>query len=256
MIRMYESADLYFRSRSVGEGAASSALLGRVAAILDRVRNEGDRALIELTRELDGVSLQPGELRVSGEEIARSAAAAPKEFRGVLSRAAENIRRYHERQIQEGYEIRDQDGSVVGQRIRPLESVGVYVPGGEASYPSTVLMNVIPAQIAGVERVVAVTPPSALERSAELSAALDLLGVSEVYRVGGAQAVGALAFGTESVQPVAKIVGPGNAYVAEAKRLVFGRVGIDAVSGPSEIVVLADGTADARYVAADLLSQA
>jgi histidinol dehydrogenase len=174
----------------------------------------------------------------------------------LLSRARDNIRRYHERQVQQGFEIVDRDGTSLGQRLRPLESVGVYVPGGEASYPSTVLMNVVPAQLAGVPRIVVVTPPGALERSTELAAALDLLGLEEIYRVGGAQAVAALAYGTETIRPVVKIVGPGNAYVAEAKRLVFGHVGIDAIAGPSEIVVLADESADPRFVAADLLSQA
>jgi histidinol dehydrogenase len=228
----------------------------RVEAIVDRVRKDGDRALLELSRELDAVSLDREDLRVSSDDLARSAALAPRGFRDVLARARDNIRRYHERQVQQGFELVDRDGTSLVQRLRPLESVGVYVPGGEASYPSTVLMNVVPAQIAGVARIVVVTPPGALERSNELAAALDLLGLEEIYRVGGAQAVAALAYGTESIRPVVKIVGPGNAYVAEAKRLVFGRVGIDAIAGPSEIAVLADESADPRYVAADLLSQA
>jgi len=255
-MRIFEDPEAYFRNRAADEEGASREVRGRVEAIVERVRRDGDRALLELSRELDSVSLRRENLRVSREDVVRSAASVPNAFRSVLSRARENIRRYHERQIQQGFEIVDRDGTSLGQRLRPLESVGVYVPGGEASYPSTVLMNVVPAQLAGVARIVVVTPPGALERSNELAAALELLGLEEIYRVGGAQAVAALAYGTETIRPVVKIVGPGNAYVAEAKRLVFGRVGIDAIAGPSEIVVLADESADPRFVAADLLSQA
>jgi len=255
-MRIFEDPEAYFRNRAVDEEGASREVQDRVAAIVERVRRDGDRALLELSRDFDSVCLRREDLRVSKDELERSAARATEGFRSVLSRARDNIRRYHERQIQKGFEIEESDGTTLAQRLRPLESVGVYVPGGEASYPSTVLMNVVPAQIAGVPRIVAVTPPGALERSNELAAALDLLGLEEIYRVGGAQAVAALAFGTETIRPVVKIVGPGNAYVAEAKRLVFGRVGIDAIAGPSEIVVLADESADPRYVAADLLSQA
>jgi len=255
-MRVFEDPEAYFRGRDVDEEGASREVRERVEAIVERVRRDGDRALLELSRELDAVSLRREDLRVSRDDLARSAALAPRGFRDVLSRARDNIRRYHERQVQQGFEIVDRDGTSLRQRLRPLESAGVYVPGGEASYPSTVLMNVVPAQLAGVPRIVVVTPPGALERSNELAAALDLLGLEEIYRVGGAQAVAALAYGTESIRPVVKIVGPGNAYVAEAKRLVFGRVGIDAIAGPSEIVVLADESAEPRYVAADLLSQA
>jgi histidinol dehydrogenase len=256
MMRFYEGPEAYFRHRAVEESLASDEVRVRVEAILARVRKDGDRALLELSRELDQVSLGLESLRVSREEIAGSASAASEDFRSVLSRARDNIRRYHERQVEKGFEISDGEGTSLAERLRPLESVGVYVPGGEASYPSSVLMNVVPAQIAGVERIAVATPPGALERSNELAAAFELLGLDEVYRLGGAQAIAALAFGTESIRPVVKIVGPGNAYVAEAKRLVFGRVGIDAIAGPSEIAVLADETADPRYVAADLLSQA
>lgn len=256
VMRIYERPDDYFRERAVLESEASNEVRARVETILTRVRRDGDRALLELSSELDSVSLGPGRLRVSREEIARSAASASGDFRGVLSRARDNIRRFHEKQRQEAFEIADRDGTSLALRLRPLESVGVYVPGGEASYPSSVLMNVVPAQIAGVERIAVATPPGALERSNALAAAFELLGLDEVYRIGGAQAIAALAYGTESIEPVVKIVGPGNAYVAEAKRLVFGRVGIDAIAGPSEIVVLADETADPRFVAADLLSQA
>jgi histidinol dehydrogenase len=253
-MRIYSDPGAYFQDRQI-EGS-SREVADRTAAILERVRREGDAALLELARELDATSLRREDLRVSREELARSASRAPAGFEDVLSRAADNIRRYHEREIEGGFHIAEGDGTRLGLRVRPLESVGVYVPGGAASYPSTVLMNVIPAQVAGVARIVAVTPPGALERSNELAAALSLLNVEEIYRVGGAQAVAALAYGTETIRRVVKIVGPGNAYVAEAKRLVFGEVGIDALAGPSEIVVLADDEADPRYVAADLLSQA
>ncbi len=256
MMRIFEDPEAYFRNRAVDEEGASREVRDRVVAIVARVRRDGDRALLELARELDAVSLAPEDLRVSSDDLARAAGRASEGFRSVLARARDNIRRFHERQIQHGFEIVDPDGTSLGQRLRPLESVGVYVPGGEASYPSTVLMNVVPAQLAGVVRIVVATPPGALERSNELAAALDLLGIEEIYRVGGAQAVAALAYGTETIRPVVKIVGPGNAYVAEAKRLVFGHVGIDAIAGPSEIVVLADESAEPRYVAADLLSQA
>jgi histidinol dehydrogenase len=255
MMRSYASPEEYFRTRADLDETTSNEVKERVASIVGRVRREGDRALLELSRELDSVSLREEELQVSPDDLERFAAEAPEGFRAVLSRARDNIRRYHERQVQEGFEIRERDGTSLAQRVRPIESVGVYVPGGEASYPSTVLMNVVPAQIAGVPRIAVATPPGALERSRELAAALDLLGIDEVYRVGGAQAIAALAYGTKTIQPVVKIVGPGNAYVAEAKRLLFGRVGIDAIAGPSEIVVLADETAEPRYVAADLLSQ-
>ncbi len=256
MLRTYSDPEDYFRSRADLDESESGVVKEKVAAIVKRVREEGDRALVELSRELDSASLRPEELRVSRDHLERWAAEAPEGFRGVLSRARDNIRRYHERQVQEGFEIRERDGTSLALRLRPIESVGVYVPGGEASYPSTVLMNVVPAQVAGVPRIAVATPPGALQRSRELAAALDLLGLDEVYRVGGAQAVAAFAYGTSTIRPVVKIVGPGSAYVAEAKRLVFGQVGIDAIAGPSEIVVLADETAEPRYVAADLLSQA
>jgi histidinol dehydrogenase len=174
----------------------------------------------------------------------------------VLRNAAANIRRFHERQKESSWSFEHEDGTLLGQKITPLDTVGVYVPGGHAVYPSTVLMNVIPAQIAGVRRLVACTPPGTIEKAPALAYALELLGVQEVYRIGGAQAVAAMAYGTATVPRVDKIVGPGNAYVATAKKLLYGTVGIDSLAGPSEIVVLADATADPVYVAADLLSQA
>lgn len=255
-IRIYDGTNEFFRRRAEIGSGPSPEIRARVEAIVERVQREGDQALVELTSELDGVDLMAERLLVTPEEIASSAASASVRFRRVLENASRNIQRYHERQRQTGFEIDLEDGARLGQRLRPLGSVGVYVPGGEASYPSTVLMTVIPARIAGVGRIVAFTPPGALERSPELAAAFELLSLDEIYRVGGAQAIAAMAFGTESIRPVDKIVGPGNAYVAEAKRIVFGRVGIDAIAGPSEIVVLADESADARFVASDLLSQA
>lgn len=255
IIRLYQDPGEFFRRRERAIDF-SPEVRARVVAILERVESGGDAALVELTSELDGVELLREELLVTAEQIASSASSASAGFRHLLDNAARNIRRYHEHQVQTGFEIDLGDGSRLGQRVRPLESVGVYVPGGEASYPSSVLMNVLPARIAGVPRIVVFTPPGSLERSPELAAALELLSLDEIYRVGGAQAIAAMAFGTESIGPVDKIVGPGNAYVAEAKRMVFGRVGIDAIAGPSEIVVLADESADARYIASDLLSQA
>lgn len=257
---LYDGVDAYRASRDETaenpEPDAIAEVRRRVEAIVDRVRAEGDRALVAITRELDGVDLGASGLRVPPERLRKSASGASKVVVSAMRRAAENIRRYHERQRTEGFEASEADGSRLGQRVRPLDVVGVYVPGGAASYPSSVLMTVIPARIAGVPRVVACTPPGAIARSPELAAALVLVGVDEVFALGGAQAVAALAFGTESVPRVDKIVGPGNAYVAEAKRLVFGAVGIDAIAGPSEIVVLADASATPRFVAADLLSQA
>jgi histidinol dehydrogenase len=258
VIEIFEDAAAYraWAAARAGNQGDPLRVQARVKEIIDRVRKGGDGALLALTAELDSVSLSADELSVGRDVLARSAASVSEGFRSVLGNAAANVRRYHERQVQRGFEIPLGDGSFLAERLRPLESVGIYVPGGEASYPSTVLMNVIPARIAGVPRIVAVTPPGALERSPELAAAFERVAVDEVYRVGGAQAVAALAYGTASIPAVDKIVGPGNAYVAEAKRQVFGQVAIDGIAGPSEIAVLADDTADASYVASDLLSQA
>lgn len=256
MIEIYDDDELYFRTRAQWDVEDDPRIRTRVESIVERVRREGDEALVALARELDGVELETAELRVSADLLAALAGEVDPSMRELLTRAETNIRSFHERQREEGFLERAADGTQLGQRVRPLATVGVYVPGGEAAYPSSVLMNVVPAKIAGVARIVACTPPGALDRSRELAAALVTVGVDEVYRIGGAQAVAAMAYGTESILPVDKIVGPGNAYVAEAKRLVFGRVGIDSIAGPSEIVVLADESANPRFVAADLLSQA
>jgi histidinol dehydrogenase len=241
------------RASSTGDPA----LPGQVAAIIDRVVRGGDRGLLECVREFDGSAAEGvTSLRIDPDDLARAAEALPRDLRVSLERAAANIRRFHERQMERGFLDLLPDGSVLGQRVLPLRRVGVYVPGGRAAYPSSVLMNVIPAQVAGVDEIVMVTPaPGGVIEPAVLAAA-HLAGVREAYRMGGAHAVAALAHGTESIPAVDKIVGPGNRWVAEAKRQVFGRVDIDMVAGPSEILVIADDGADPRHVAADLIAQA
>ncbi len=226
-----------------------------VREILVEVRTRGDAALRDLSERFDGV--RPDPLRVPSEALEEAAGALTGDLRDILREAEANIRRFHERQKKQSWFAEDGDGVLLGQRLVPIERVGLYVPGGTAFYPSSLLMNALPAQEAGVEEIALVSPPQADGRPHPLVlAAAHLLGLEEVYAVGGAQAVGALAFGTETVPKVDKIAGPGNAYVAAAKKQVFGPVAIDAVAGPSEIVVLADETADASFVAADLLSQA
>lgn len=226
-----------------------------VRRILEDVRKEGDEAVRRYTLQFDGVC--PQDFRVSQESIDQGVQQTDSAFLQILERAKRNIAAFHEKQVRSGFEIREQ-GKVLGQRITPIESVGVYVPGGTASYPSTVLMNVIPAKIAGVKRVVMVTPPDKKTGKIrpELLAAAQCAGVDEIYACGGAQAIGALAYGTQSIAPVNKIVGPGNIFVALAKRQVYGTVGIDMIAGPSEILVIADKSANADFLAADLLSQA
>ncbi|MFO7263601.1 MAG: histidinol dehydrogenase [Bacillaceae bacterium G1] len=226
----------------------------RVREIIDSVRRGGDAALLDWTSRLDGVQLAHPALPSEWREAARKHVTA--EWRASLEKAAERIRRFHEQQRQRSWFQTEENGTVLGQLVRPLERVGVYVPGGKAAYPSSVLMNVIPAQVAGVQEIVLVTPPHAEGVSPYVLAAAELLGIEEIYCVGGAQAVAALAYGTETIRPVDKIVGPGNIYVAMAKREVFGRVGIDLIAGPSEVVVVGDGTVPALYAACDLLAQA
>ena len=226
-----------------------------VASIIEEVRDRGDDALLELTRRFDRVP-QSLPLRVDALEIASAKAACASADLEALALAAARIRAFHERQTPRDETVTDALGVRMGWRWRPIDAVGLYVPGGSAAYPSSVLMNAIPAQIAGCERLVMAVPaPDGIANPLVLAAA-ELLGITEVWRIGGAQAVAALAYGTASLAPVDKIVGPGNAYVAEAKRQVFGRVGIDMIAGPSEVVIVADATADAAWVAADLLSQA
>lgn len=228
-----------------------------VKLIIEAVRREGDSALRRFSQQFDGVSVQ--ELRVSKEEIEAAYASVDESFLTALREAAVRIRSFHEKQKRTSWMDLQPDGSILGQVVRPLRRVGLYVPGGKAAYPSSVLMNAIPAMVAGVPEIVMVTPPATAGVDGidpHILVAAAEAGVSEIYRVGGAQAVAALAYGTETIPAVDKIVGPGNIYVALAKRYVFGVVDIDSIAGPSEIVVLADDTADASYVAADLLSQA
>lgn len=242
----------YLKSRA---SEVSPDILVKTSRIVERVRSEGDAALIDLTRQFDGIDLEA--LRVSPEEIETQAAKADPDFVRALEEAANNILFFHQAQKQEGYRLEKEDGIYLGQRVLPLAGVGIYVPGGRAQYPSSVLMNALPARVAGVERIVMVTPPSK-EGSLHpnIAAAAKVAGIDEIYKVGGAQAVAALAYGTESIAPVDKIVGPGNIFVAAAKKLVFGKVDIDMIAGPSEILVIADSNADPAKVAADLLSQA
>ncbi|MGD6832376.1 histidinol dehydrogenase [Sutcliffiella halmapala] len=226
-----------------------------VLEVIDAVREKGDEALFSYTEKWDGANLDS--LRVTKEEIIQAYEAFPTSINVVIQEAAANIREYHEKQVRQSWLSTKEDGTILGQKVTALDAVGVYVPGGKAAYPSSVLMNVIPAQVAGVDRIAMVTPPAADGTvPAGVLVAADILGVDEIYKVGGAQAVAALAYGTETVRPVDKIVGPGNIFVALAKKEVYGLVDIDSIAGPSEIVVLADETANAHEVAADMLSQA
>ena len=226
-----------------------------VAAIIEDVAARGDAALIDYTQRFDRVALTPARLRLSAGEIAEMAARAPAETVAALRFAAERIEAFHRRQLPEPIDYRDALGVRLGLRWQPIAAAGLYVPGGTAAYPSSVLMNAIPALVAGVERLVMVVPAPDGAIDPLVIAAAQLSGVDEIYRVGGAQAVAALAYGTATIAPVDKIVGPGNAYVAAAKRRVFGRVGIDMIAGPSEILVVADRDNDPVWIAADLLSQ-
>ncbi|MBE6594307.1 MAG: histidinol dehydrogenase [Ruminococcaceae bacterium] len=228
---------------------------GIVSEIIATVRAEGDKALLAYTAKFDKAALSS--LLVTEEEKAEALAAVDADFLAILKKAAANIRRFHEKQVRQSFIQTEENGVVMGQRITPIERVGLYVPGGTAAYPSTVLMDSIPAKIAGCGTLVMVTPPGPDGRiNPVILAAAEVAGVDLIFKVGGAQAVAALAYGTESVPRVDKIVGPGNAFVAEAKKQVFGTVSIDMIAGPSEILVVADGTANPAHVAADLLSQA
>ena len=230
---------------------------GTVQEIVDGVRAKGDEALFAYTRQFDRAQVDESNIRVTETEIQAAMKQVPEDLLRVMKTSMENIRAYHEKQKRNSWFDARPDGTILGQKVTPLDSVGVYVPGGKAAYPSSVLMNIIPAQVAGVKRIVMVTPPGAdgSVNPVTLTAA-HLAGVTEVYRAGGAQAVAALAFGTKSIPRVCKIVGPGNIFVALAKKAVYGYASIDSIAGPSEILVIADEKADPRYVAADLLSQA
>ncbi len=236
--------------------SASTQVEAAVRSILHEVQTHGDRALLALTKKFDQVSLSSQELGATQEELEQALKRVAAPIRKALRTAAQRIRRFHRQQRQSSWTYRDELGVTLGQKIAALERVGVYVPGGTAAYPSSVLMNVIPAKVAGVKEVIVVSPPSPTGDNPALLAAARLAGADAFFRVGGAQAVAALAYGTQTIPRVDKIVGPGNIYVATAKRLVFGRVDIDMIAGPSEILVIADQTARPDYIAADLLSQA
>ena len=250
------------------KAAALENLIGRSAAgyeeyeaavseIIACVRSGGDSALITYEEKFDKCLLTPGTLRVSKEEIREAYEALDPALIEVMKKAADNIRRFHEKQKRNSWITTSQDGAILGQRITPIAVSGCYVPGGRAVYPSSVLMNIIPAKVAGVGKIVMITPPDSSGKAAAGSiAAADIAGADEIYKAGGAQAIAALAYGTETIPKVDKITGPGNIFVALAKKACFGVTGIDSVAGPSEILVIADETADPRFVAADLLSQA
>ena len=256
MIRIYEGSEfnedvLLARRQSVKDDKVEQI----VADIIEHVKNEGDAALREYCARFDHANIE--KLRVSKKEIEAAWEQTDEEFRTVLEQAAKNIRDYHRRQLRENIEIPKGDGIILGQRFTPIAKVGIYVPGGTAAYPSSVLMNAIPASLAGCEQIVMVTPPLADGSIAtDILAAARVAGVTDIYKVGGAQAIAALAYGTESIPAVDKIVGPGNIFVATAKKQVFGMVDIDMIAGPSEILVIADESARADYLAADMLSQA
>lgn len=254
MIRIMEygqisNADIFAR---VAKKADIEAI---VADIIANVRQQGDKALLEYTERFDKVQLEG--LEVTQQEMDEAFAVVPPEFLEVLRQAEKNIRAFHQRQVRNSFVMTEQDGVVMGQKITPIERVGLYVPGGTAAYPSTVLMDAVPAKIAGCQQIVMVTPPMKNGKvNPVILASAKIAGVNRIFKVGGAQAVAALAYGTETIPQVYKIVGPGNAFVAEAKKQVYGQVSIDMIAGPSEILVVADGKSNPAHVAADLLSQA
>ena len=230
---------------------------GIVADIIAKIREEGDAALFSYTKQFDRCDITAENIRVTEAEIREAYEAMEPEFVKVMKKAAANIRAYHEKQVRNSWIDVKEDGSILGQKITPIARAGVYVPGGKAAYPSSVLMNVIPAKTAGVPEIIMTTPPGADGKvNPGTLVAADIAGVDTIYKAGGAQAIASMAFGTESIPKVDKITGPGNIFVALAKKAVYGHVSIDSVAGPSEILVLADETANPRYVAADLLSQA
>jgi len=241
------------RNRNV---AFDESLLSKVSRIIGDVRSRGDAALLEYAKLFDDCVMQTAELRVDREDLRRTAGRVESEVLEAIREAIRRVRAFHALELQQSWLLETAPGVFLGQRITAIERAGLYVPGGTASYPSSVVMNVVPAQIAGVDRVIVATPPRALEGNPAVAAALVELEVTDVYAVGGAQAIAALAYGTETVPRVDKITGPGNSYVTAAKKLVFGVVGIDSIAGPSEVVIVADDVARASYVASDLLAQA
>ena len=254
MIKIFEvgkikEEEIFVRNEPVAEVG------GIVSEIINNVKANGDKALSEYLEKFDKVKLT--DFKVSEEEITSALNKVEPEFLEILKEAESNIRAFHEKQVRQGFMMTAKNGVILGQRVVPIEKVGIYVPGGTAAYPSTVLMDAVPAKIAGVSEIIMVTPPNKTgEINPYILAAAKIAGITAIYKLGGAQAVAALAYGTESVPKVDKIVGPGNAFVAEAKKQVFGQVGIDMIAGPSEVLVLADGKSNPKFVAADLLSQA
>ena len=251
IISTKKDREAFFRKLKKRSRGVDPAIIKTTEKIISSVRLRGDPALRAFTRKFDGHET----IKLSASRIASLAKKADPGAVGSLRKAAKRIKRFHMRQMEGTWEIKE-PGIRLGQLIRPLERVGVYVPGGKAAYPSTVLMNVIPAQVAGVSEIALVTPTPGGEADPNVMAAIEMLGVKEVYSIGGAQAVAALAYGTKSIKKVDKIVGPGNIYVATAKRMLFGEVGIDMIAGPSEILIIADSGAEPAFIAADLLSQA
>ena len=248
-------APLLSRILEMGRGGSADVLEDTVKGIIRDVRKNKDRALVKYTRRFDRVDIS-GRIEVRKADLRGAAGDIPKNDLLLMKLAAKRIEAFHRRQRQSSWSVRGKNGITLGQKITPLEKVGIYVPGGKASYPTSVLMNALPARIAGVDEIVMATPPSKQDINPYVLAAAYLGGVTRVYRIGGAQAIAALAFGTETVLAVDKIVGPGNIYVATAKRLVFGKVDIDMVAGPSEILIINDGTGNPAFIASDLLSQA
>lgn len=253
MIRIMQYGQVA-NSEIFARGGESAKVEGIVSDIIANVKENGDRALFQYCEQFDQAKLDC--LEVTEKEMEDALKQVGESFLGVLRRSADHIRKFHEKQVRNSFLINDTPGVVMGQKVVPLDKVGLYVPGGTAAYPSSVLMNGIPAKIAGVKEIIMVSPARNGVIDPVILAAARIAGIDRIFKIGGAQAVAALAFGTESVPGVDKIVGPGNAFVAEAKRQVYGKVAIDMIAGPSEILVIADSTCDPRYVAADLLSQA
>lgn len=249
--------DQLLQQRLAWEAVSDDKVASTVSDIIATVRRDGDKAVVDYTRQFDALDVADmSQLTLSQDELQVELDGLPVEQREALAEAASRVRRYHEHQKQESWQYREADGTLLGQQVRPLDRAGLYVPGGKASYPSSVLMNAIPAKVAGVGELIMVVPTPRGERNAMVLAAAALAGVDKVFTVGGAQAVAALAYGTESIPRVDKITGPGNTWVATAKRQVFGQVGIDMIAGPSEICVVCDGKTDPDWIAMDLFSQA
>lgn len=236
--------------------ALDAELLSTVANVIEQVRLNGDQALCDFTQSFDGIAITPANLRIEPDLIKSLASQVSSQLIGFIQKAIENVKAFHQHQLEKSWEITDEDGVTLGQRLTPLESVGLYVPGGKAAYPTTLVMNAVPAITAGVKRIVVTTPPTTFMSNPVIAATLNELNLTEVYSVGGSQAIAALAFGTDVLPKVDKIVGPGNIYVTAAKKLLYGTVDIDGIAGPSEIAVISNPETPARFVAADLLSQA